>query len=195
MAGGPLALLAIAAAAGAFAFREPLEDTVTQKLQPTAYTRWDEKLKAAARAHGVADVALGGRTIPGWWQLKAMMWQESDLGRYPSVARGLEVPSDVEGSRSQDGKSWGLMQVTIPTAGDFRAGTTAVDLNNPDLSIELGARIHARNQKIFPGNLEYQVRAYNGGPGFLKTARGISDTPIHWAKVKAKLDKIIANGG
>lgn len=160
-------------------------------IPAAAYARWDDKLKAAAKKNGVVDVGV----FPGWMILKAMMWQESQLGTIKSVARGLAAPTDIEGSASYDKKSWGLMQVTWETAQDFRPGTTRAELNNPDLSIDLGSKIFARNQKKFPGNLEFQVRAYNGGLGFQKTTAGQRDTPIHWQKVKSYLDKIKANGG
>lgn len=179
-----LLLLLTAGAALAFTQRTELEAEVTQKLQPDAYTRWDSLFQKYGRLRGV-----------DWMLLKAMAWQESNLGRHPSVVRGLEDPSDAAGSASSDKKSWGLMQITLGTAGDYRAGTTVAELNNPEISVDIASRIVARLQQLFPNNEEYVVRAYNGGPGFLKTARGISDTPIHWAKVKKYLDKIRANGG
>lgn len=176
--------LALVVGLALFFGRGKVDEVVTQKIQTDAYTRWDDLFKRYGSQYGV-----------DWMLLKATCWVESDLGRNSRVARGLAVPTDVEGSKSYDGLSWGLMQVTLPTASDFRPGTTVPDLNNPVISVELAAKITARNQKLFPGNLEYTVRAYNGGPGFLKTARGLSDTPIYWAKVKAKLDSIKANGG
>lgn len=179
-----LVLFLVAGAAFALTQKENVEAEVTQKFQPDAYTRWDSLFQKYGRLRGV-----------DWMLLKAMAWQESNLGRHPSVVRGLAEPSDVAGSASSDKKSWGLMQITMPTAGDYRPGTTVADLNNPEISVDIASRIVARLQTLFPGNEEYVVRAYNGGPGFLKTARGISDTPIHWAKVKKYLDKIRANGG
>ena len=64
--------------------------------------------------------------------LKAICKIESDLGRAKSVRRGLEVPSDIQGSISFDKKSWGIMQFTIPTAQDFDPSATAEKLNNAD---------------------------------------------------------------
>jgi hypothetical protein len=180
-----------------------VEDTVTQSLQPDAYTQWDSLCKQAASRWGVPNYGpladAGGNLLlsggPGWWLMKAICWQESNLGRAKSVAAGLADPGDVDGSVSSDGLSWGLWQVTEATAGDFRAGTTAEELNNPDLSAELAARILARNAQHFPGNLEYIVRSYNGGLGFLHTRRGLEDTPIYWQSVLKKLQKIEAKGG
>src|SRR5690606_15188488 len=97
-------------------------------------------------------------------------------------------------SASFDGKSWGLMQVTVPTANDFRPGTTFRELNNPQISMDLGAKILARNKRLFPSSVEFQSRAYNGGPGFQNTPRGQTDTPIYWAKVQKKLELIKAKG-
>lgn len=180
---GVLLLGLAGGAALLFSQKENVEAAVTQNLQPDAYTRWDSLFKKYGNLYGV-----------DWMLLKAICWVESDLGRAKSVAAGLADP-DSAVDNSGDGKSWGLMQVTLPTAADFRPGTLERDLNFPEISVELGAKIMARNIRVFPGNLEYQVRAYNGGPGFLKTSRGISDTPKYWAKVKKKLELIQANGG
>lgn len=203
MKGGLLLIAGAAAAAWYFGAGEEVEDTVTQNIDVDAYTQFDALMQAAAARWGVPSYGpipaddsgpelAGG---PGWWLMKAVCWVESDLGRARSVAQGLETPSDVDGSISSDGLSWGLFQVTLATAADFRAGTTAEELNDPNISAELGARILARNSIHFPGNLEFIVRAYNGGLGFQKTRSGQQDTPVYWKKVRAKLAKIESKGG
>lgn len=125
-----------------------------------------------------------------WKNIKATAIIESNEGKHPSVSLGLQDP-DNESSVSEDGLSYGIMQVTISTANDFFPGTTFSDLNNPDRCVKIAAAIMNRNAQTFPGNLEYQVRAYNGGTGFLRTKRGQNDTPIYWQKfqrARAKLN-------
>lgn len=100
-----------------------------------------------------------------WLWLKAIAMNESSYGRHPAVARGLANPSDVEGSKSSDGLSWGIWQLQVSTARDYRPGTTAADLNNPRISAELAARHFARILKKFGGDLDRAVRAYNQGEG------------------------------
>lgn len=117
------------------------------------FLRYDPLFRAAGARHGVP-----------WWRLKAICMVESDLGDAPSVARGLTSPKDVEGSKSTDGKSWGLMQVTIPTARDFDVLATPERLNEPTYSIDLAARFLATLQRQFAEE-EFVVKAYNQGAG------------------------------
>lgn len=101
----------------------------------------------------------------GWARLKAICMNESSLGRHPKVARGIENPSDIEGSKSEDGKSWGLMQMTIPTARDYDSTATEVKLNDPEYSIRLASKFVASLERQFPGNEEFIVKSYNQGAG------------------------------
>lgn len=119
--------------------------------------------------------------VPFEW-IKAIMIVESDLGRAPSVKKGLQNPNDIEGSKSFDGKSWGLMQLTIPTARMFQAGITAVDLNDPETSVRLGASYLAWLIQKKGMNEELVIRSYNGGPGFLTSERGRNMTADYYAK-------------
>jgi soluble lytic murein transglycosylase-like protein len=57
------------------------------------------------------------------------------------------------------------MQVTLTTAQDLRSGTTVADLNNPTISIDLGAKYLSQMLKRYSGNIERAVKAYNQGPG------------------------------
>jgi membrane-bound lytic murein transglycosylase MltF len=127
-----------------------------------------------------------------WRWLMAFGYTESDNGEATSVAYGLENPGDREGSKSSDGLSWGVMQMTERTANDLRPGTTFQELNNPETSILLGAQYVRQLMDRFPGNREYTVRSYNGGPGFMNTARGQSDTPKYYARWLKKLDLVMS---
>lgn len=104
-----------------------------------------------------------------WLMLKAICANESSLGTHPSVVRGMNTPYDVEGSKSSDGKSWGIMQLTIPTAQDFDQSATAVKLNNAEYSVKLAAQFIAwltlRFKKTDPRFNEWVVKSYNQGAG------------------------------
>lgn len=104
-----------------------------------------------------------------WKILKAIAMNESSLGTVKSVALGLVNPSDIEGSKSQDGKSWGLMQVTVTTAKDLDSAASAERLNDPEYSVRLAAMYIGRLQKRFnmleTRWLEWVIKSYNQGPG------------------------------
>lgn len=124
-----------------------------------------------------------------WKILKAIAMNESSLGRHPSVARGIEVPTDVEGSKSDDGKSWGLMQVTIPTGRDFDPACSPILLNNPEYSVRIAARFLRSLQSQFD-ELEYVVKAYNQGAGNMRkeiagTGGGYADE--YWERFQRNL--------
>lgn len=132
-----------------------------------------------------------------WKYLKAIAMNESSLGSVASVARGLEVPIDVEGSKSQDGKSWGLMQVTLGTAKDFDSTATAINLNNPEYSIKLAARYLAHLQGRFNMLemrwLEYVIKSYNQGPGNTEKERkglikGYAEE--YWSRFQRNLERV-----
>lgn len=127
-----------------------------------------------------------------WRWLKAIAMNESSLGKAASVVRGLNNPNDIEGSKSSDGKSWGLMQVTLTTANELRKGTTVADLNNPEISIELAAKyINKMIGKFGLSDRESVIRAYNGGPGFRNTLQGQRDTPKYYNKFVVNLNAIM----
>lgn len=108
-----------------------------------------------------------------WQMLKAIAIVESSLGLAPSVKRGLANVNDVEGSKSMDGKSWGLMQVTLTTASDYDPLVTPQKLNNPDYSVEIASRYIKTLENIFPRDdiryREWVIKSYNQGQG--NTAR------------------------
>lgn len=105
-------------------------------------------------------------------ELKAIATIESSLGRAKSVARGLVAPSDIEGSKSTDGLSWGIMQVTIPTARDYDSTATAEKLNDPDYSVKIAARHLSKLHSLFNRSdaryQEWVIKSYNQGQGNTK---------------------------
>ena len=108
-----------------------------------------------------------------WKMLKAIAMNESGLSPAGwiegSVARGLANPADVAGSKSSDGKSWGLMQVILPTAKDFDSSATAEKLNNPEYAVRIAAQFIAWLTLQFPSSearyTEWIVKSYNQGRG------------------------------
>lgn len=104
-----------------------------------------------------------------WLWLKAFALNESNLGRDSSVARGMENPTDIDNSKSSDGKSWGLMQVTVTTAQGIDPSASAESLNNPEYSINLAAEYISQLMGMFDSNdpryVEWVVKSYNQGPG------------------------------
>ena len=94
---------------------------------------------------------------------------ESSLGTHPRVLAGLKNPEDVEGSKSMDDKSWGIMQVTIPTARDFDQAATPQKLNEPEYSVRIASQyiawVQLRFSKSDPRFLEWVIKSYNQGVG------------------------------
>jgi len=125
-----------------------------------------------------------------WRWIKAVMMNESSLGQAPSVARGLASPQDIEASKSSDGKSWGLMQLTLPTAREFAPLLTAAGLNSPEISVKVGSQYLAKLMKMKGGDREATIRSYNGGPGYLNTAAGKRDTPVYYQRFLRNLAEI-----
>lgn len=146
-----------------------------------AFTQYDPLFHEASAAHNVP-----------WRWIKAVCAQESNYGQAFSVAIGALDPNDVLGSASSDKKSWGLMQLTLPTAQGIRPGVTVAELNDPATSVDLGAAYLSQLMHIFPGDRTSVFRAYNGGPGFVHTALGQRDTPAYAASVENHLQAILA---
>lgn len=161
-----------------------LGDTVDQAAaaytgNPT-FTRWDDLMKRKATQFRVP-----------WRWLKVIILNESSNGQAKSVQRGLADPSDVEGSKSSDGKSWGLFQVTHATAkGLTGREVSAVELNNPEFSAELAARLVRELVDTFGYDFEKVMRAYNGGPKAAKTS-SVLTTP-YYVKSLANLKLVMA---
>lgn len=111
-------------------------------------------------------------------ELKAIATIESSLGRAKSVDRGLKVPSDIEGSKSSDGLSWGLMQVTLTTARDYDSQATPELLNNPDYSVKIASqhlsKLHGLFDRTDARYQEWVIKSYNQGQGnTLREKRGL----------------------
>lgn len=101
-----------------------------------------------------------------WKLLKRIAYIESNIGLNPRVKRGIEVPSDIKGSTSSDGLSWGLMQTTVSTARAYMPNVTEMQLNNPEISISLGAQHFAWLKRNYPQlNERDLVMSYNHGQG------------------------------
>lgn len=163
-------------AALAFAFKNEAGAAVSDDPK---WTKFDSLFKRYGSTYGVP-----------WRWLKATAIVESSLGENPRVKRGIEVPQDIEGSKSYDGLSWGLMQVILKTANAFEPGTTAIQLNNPDVSVRLAAKLFQENIKRFgKEDLESIARAYNGGPKF-----GAATLP-YWVKWQAALKTVTLRDG
>lgn len=103
-----------------------------------------------------------------WKMLKAISIIESSEGQAASVKYGLNNPKDAVKSVSFDGKSWGLMQMTLPTALDYDSKASVELLNNAEYSIKL-ASLHLKYlSKLFPTSArktEWIVKSYNQGQG------------------------------
>lgn len=138
---------------------------------------------------------------PKW--LKAICMNESSLGAAKSVALGLREPGNIEGSKSTDGKSWGIMQVTLTTARGMDPAATEKKLNDPAYSVDLAARYVADLKRRFatsdPRYLEWVIKSYNQGPGNTakeknqQIVKGYADE--YWERFQRNLKKIEEKGG
>ena len=137
---------------------------------------------------------VAGTSVPFDW-VKAIMIIESDLGRAPSVARGILNPTNVDASKSSDGKSWGLMQLTLPTARMFEPLITEVGLNDPEISIRLGVKYLKWLISKKGLDQEYIARSYNGGLGWPNSSTGRNMTAVYYSKFLLALDRVRANKG
>lgn len=140
------------------------------------FTKWDYLFHQYSSAYSVP-----------WRWMKAICMNESNLGQARSVAEGLANPSDVSGSASSDGKSWGLMQTTLPTARQFESAVTEVALNDPNVSVRIAAKYIQWVMNNYFDDEESVVRAYNGGPGFKDAS-----TNTYWSRYKANMATIQA---
>lgn len=150
-----------------------------------AYMAYSEKDAAADRLETLQDdfttydtlfrKAALKYSIPDWRIIKAFAWNESSIGRAKSVLTGIRNPSDRDGSASEDGLSWGIMQTTEATANWLRPGTSFRELNIPEVSIDVGAKYIAWLLKRYDGDLESAVQAYNEGPGNFENGKTVDE--------------------
>lgn len=166
---------------------QSVEDTVETYLPK--WNKFDSLFQSAGLLYGVE-----------WEWLKAFALNESSLGDAPSVKRGLENPNDVEGSKSSDGLSWGLMQVTLKTARTMDPSATSQKLNDPAYSVDLSARYIAQLMRMFSTlddrYVEWVVKSYNQGPGNTKkemvgTIEGYANE--YWARWQRNLNRVEEN--
>ncbi|MGR2681470.1 lytic transglycosylase domain-containing protein [Chromobacterium haemolyticum] len=88
--------------------------------------------------------------------LKALLYQES---RFNPEAMGPVLKKRKAG----DQQAVGIAQIMPSTASDY--GLTAVDLKDPNKSIELAANILSKHLQKYQGDERLAAAAYNWGPG------------------------------
>lgn len=178
-----LGIAAIAVGLIAYSQKSAIADEVTVTLQSDAFTKWDPMINKYSAM----------RNVPWRW-LKAILWVESDLGRDPTVQAGMANPGGSDGW-SEDGLSRGIMQMTVNTANRrrVRPGTTAADLDNPEICMDCAAKYLAElGNYYFSWDREGCIRAYNGGPGWRSApAQAQANDAAYYAKFQDKLSKII----
>ncbi len=151
------------------------------------FNKWDDLFKL-----------YGEKYYVDWKLLKAICMNESSLGTNKSVAIGLANPKNIAQSTSKDGKSWGLMQLTLTTAKSLDLLVTPQKLNDPEYSIDLASQYIAQLKKFFkPADLRYLewvVKSYNAGPTAIRkqinTPTGLADE--YWRRFKNNMDIVIA---
>lgn len=161
-------------------------DTPSTPALTDPWTRFDDLFHQGEANYGV-----------DWTWLKAFCLNESNLGRAASVARGLATPSDIDGSKSSDGKSWGLLQVTLATAKGIDPQATQEKLNDPSYSVNIGAKYIAQLKKMFspsdPNYVQWVVKSYNQGPGNTKDeidGDGGGYADAYWTRWQSNLTKV-----
>lgn len=165
--------------------RQSIADTVEENMD--SWTRFDYLFQKYGKKWDV-----------DWMWLKAIALNESSLGKHATVKRGMENPNDIEGSKSIDGKSWGLMQVTLTTAQDLDKSATPVKLNDPEYSVNLGAWYVSKMKDYFnsgdPRYVEWVIKSYNQGPGNTNKekkgliSKGYADE--YWLKFQSNLKRV-----
>lgn len=105
-----------------------------------------------------------------WRMLKAIAWVESKLGTYRGVVDTPEEQAKgLNQADSSDGKSSGLMQVTLTTARDFDKNATFQKLGNPEYSVDIACKYINFTKRYFsvtdPRYTEWLVKSYNQGAG------------------------------
>jgi soluble lytic murein transglycosylase-like protein len=120
---------------------KPLIDNV-----PERFTKFDDLFKKYAKKYGLS-----------WLMLRRISWIESRVNTDPRTIKG-EV--------SFDGKSWGIMQVAPNTGSlkerEIKGNPTPAQLNNPEFSIDLGAKLLAYLSDKYSSERDI-VMAYNQG--------------------------------
>lgn len=175
-----------AVALGAFIFMSEKSNASQYKFIPE-WTSFDSLFKKYGTMFGV-----------DWKILKAIAMNESDLGKEKSVLHGLNYPKDVDASKSFDGLSWGLMQVTLNTGRQYDESISPEKLNNAEYSIKIAAQYLAWVQRQFalvdPRYTEWVVKSYNQGVGNTNKERlgQISGyTKEYWPRFQRNYERVI----
>lgn len=130
-------------------------------------------------------------SIPARW-LKGICLNESSLGTNPRVVQGIA---------SEDGLSYGIMQITLATAADLADKlVTPEELNDPTFSIRYAALYLSRLKTTFNNIEENVIRAYNEGPGKRKKVlAGLATSSQinidYWARYQRWQTYITQKGG
>jgi soluble lytic murein transglycosylase-like protein len=128
-----------------------------------------------------------------WRWIKAIAIVESSLGNARSVKHGLENPGDIDGSKSGDSLSWGIMQTTLSTARWLEGQQIMVPyLNDAENSIRLGAKYLQYLIGQFGYDAEKVSRGYNGGPTYYKRPIAAANTLVYFGKFKIALATIMS---
>jgi membrane-bound lytic murein transglycosylase MltF len=165
-----------------------VEDAVSDAVAPLfdTWTQYDGLYQKYADVYDI-----------DWHWVKAFALNESSNGQVKSVRLGIENPSDVDNSKSSDGKSWGIMQVTVSTAQGLDSQASPVKLNDPEYSIKIGCEYIGELMDEFseadPRFMEYVVKSYNQGPGNMRkeiagTGGGFANE--YWARWQRNLQKV-----
>lgn len=124
-----------------------------------------------------------------WRMLVAMAYIESTFN-------ASSYRNEYNSNGSLRDTSYGLMQILVGTTGPDifnRLGAraygypTAVNLRDPETSLYYGAA-YVNWLRKYGGkarSAEFILRAYNGGPGYANSTKGLQMTATHWSKYQA----------
>ena len=141
---------------------------VGEATKEISFFKYDKLFKNAGAKYGLP-----------WKWLKAIAMNESSLGTNPRVLAGLV---------SSDGKSWGLMQLTLPTARDYMPSASIEDLKNDAVSIDLAAQFLDHLYDRFGGDMRKVVMSYNQGEG--NTSKGKEYAAEYFERFSKHLQQI-----
>lgn len=117
-----------------------------------------------------------------WSWLKALCLNETLLG--------TDTFYVAHGQGSSDGKSSGIMQLTIPTASDVAGiAVTADELRDDNFSIEIAGKYLHQLYVMFSGDERKTIMSYNQGPG--NTTKGheyAANYYDRWLRWKLKVE-------
>lgn len=168
-------------------------ETIIQNVEDAVQPYLDSWTRFDALYQYYAD-----KNFIDWQKVKAFAMNESSNGTAKSVVNGINNPTDIEASKSYDGKSWGIMQMIIPTAKSLDPNADAVKLNNPEYSIALGCEYIAELEDMFsradPRFQEWVVKSYNQGPGNTRkemSGKGGGYANEYWERWQRNYQKVL----